>query len=211
MKRQILFWSGILGVILFTLTTVIGGILNPNYHFISQFISELYAVDAPNADLLRFYGYLPSGVFFILFAVFLHAVLPKSAGTTLGCILFGFGYGFGTIVCSIFNCDVGCNPFFVNPSLSQFIHNAMGMLTYLLTPIGLLCIGISVRKKLFYSNFSIVIAVLSFLFVLVLNVAIQTPYKGIIQRVIEGSFLIWIAYSAFYLSKNLINKSEIKI
>ena len=209
MKRKILFWSGILGVAFFTLTTIIGGILNPNYKFISQFISELYAVNAPNADLLRFYGYIPSGVFFILFAVFLNAVLPKSTGSTLGCIFFGFGYGLGTIICSIFNCDVGCNPLFVNPSLSQFIHNTMGMLTYLLVPIGLLCIGMSNRTKLFFSNFSIAIALLSFLFVLLLNVAIQTPYKGIIQRVIEGSFLLWIVFCAFHLSKNLINKSEI--
>ncbi len=202
MSQKALLWSGILGVFFFTLTTLIGQFLNPNYNFISQFISELYAVDAPNADILRFYGYLPSGLFFILFAFLINTVLPKSACKTFGCILFGFGYGFGTLICSIFNCDVGCNPNFVNPSLSQFIHNTMGMLTYLFVPIALFCIGISNRSKLLFSNYSIAIAIFSFIFVLLFNTAIQSPFKGIIQRIIEVSFLIWIVFSAVNLSKN---------
>lgn len=215
MNKKALFWFGILGVLLFTFTTIIGGILNRNYSFISQFISELYAVEAPNADTIRFYGYLPSGLFFILFSFFLNTTLPKSAVKTLGCILFGFGYGFGTIICSIFNCDVDCNPNFINPSLSQFIHNTMGMLTYLFVPIAIFCIGIYLRKLnsfLFISNFSIVIAIVSFLFVIVLNCNIQSPYKGIIQRVIEGNILLWIIYCSFSLTnntKNLINNSKI--
>ncbi len=184
--------TGILGVFLFVATTVIGGFSHPNYSHISQFISELYAVDAPNADVLRFYGYIPSGVCILLFSFFLHAVLPKSKGTTIGCILFGFFYGFGTILCSIFTCDAGCNPKLIDPSLSQFIHNGIGLLTYLFVPIALLCIGISNRSKLFFSNYTIATAVFSFLLVFVLDV--QSPLKGLIQRLIEGSFLLWMVY-----------------
>lgn len=212
MLKKLLFWSGILSVLLFTSTTIIGQVGYPNYNFVSQFISELYAVDAPNADALRFYGYLPSGVFFILFSVFLNAVLPKSSSKTLGCILFGLGYGFGTVICSIFNCDAGCNPNFVNPSLSQFIHNGMGMITYLIVPIGILSLGFSLRKNkahVFASNVSLLIAIVSFLFVLVLNVNLHSPYKGLIQRIIEGSILFWVVFCAFSLSKNRSKTSEL--
>lgn len=191
--------TGILGVVLFIVTTIIGGFLHPNYSHISQFISELYAVDAPSANVLRFYGYIPSGIFIVLFAFFLNAILPKSLGKTIGCILFGFFYGFGTILCSIFTCDAGCNPKLIDPSLSQLIHNGIGLLTYLFVPIALLCIGISNRTKLFFSNYTIVTATFSFVLVFVLDV--HSPLKGLIQRLIEGSFLLWILYCSVNASK----------
>lgn len=191
--------TGILGIILFVGTTIIAGFSHPNYSHIAQFISELYAVDAPNADALRFYGYIPSGICFVLFAFYLNSVLPKSAGTTIGCILFGFFYGFGTIICSFFNCDAGCNPKLIDPSLSQLIHNGMGMMTYLLVPIALLCIGVSNRSKLFFSNYTIATAVFSFLLVMLID--IQSPLIGLIQRLIEGSFLLWILYCSVNASK----------
>lgn len=186
MKTKALFWSGFCGCLLFTATTVIGSVLHPGYDSVSQFISELYASGAPYADALRFYGYLPSGVLFMVFAFLLHSVLPKSAGTTLGCLLFGFGYGFGTVICSIFNCDAGCNPEFVNPSLSQFIHNLMGMLTYLLVPIGIFGIGIGLgrqKNKPFLMHLSIAAAIVGFPFMLLLNVSLQSDYKGLVQQI----------------------------
>jgi hypothetical protein len=191
--------TGLLGVFLFVSTTITGGFSYPNYSHISQFISELYAVDAPNADVLRFYGYIPSGICIVVFSFFSHAILPKSTGNTVGCVLFGFFYGFGTILCSIFNCDTGCNPKLIDPSLSQLIHNGMGMLTYLFVPIALLCIGISNRSKLFFSNYTIATAVFSFLLVIMID--IQSPLKGLIQRLIEGSFLLWILYCSLDVSK----------
>jgi Protein of unknown function (DUF998) len=190
---------GILGVFLFVATTLIGGFSYPHYNHVAQFISELYAVDAPNADALRFYGYIPSGICIVLFAFFLNAILPKSLGKTIGCVLFGFFYGFGTILCSLFTCDAGCNPKLIDPSLSQLIHNGIGLLTYLFVPIALLCIGISNRSKLFFSNYTITTAVFSFTVILILDV--QSPLKGLIQRLIEGSFLLWMLYCSMNASK----------
>ncbi len=194
-----MIFTGILGVLLFVGTTFFGGFSHPSYSHIAQFISELYAVDAPNADALRFYGYIPSGVCILLFSFFLNAILPKSIGSTIGCILFGFFYGFGTILCSIFTCDAGCNPELIDPSLSQLIHNGIGLLTYLFVPIALLCLGISNRSKLFFSNYTIATAVFSFVLVFVLDV--QSPLKGLIQRLIEGSFLLWMLYCSMNTSK----------
>ena len=199
MEKKGVAITGVMGVLLFVLTSVLGRLLNPNYNHISQFISELYAVDAPNADTLRFYGYLPSGICFVLFSFFLRWILPKSLGNTIGSLLFGFFYGFGTIICSIFNCDAGCNPNLIDPSVSQLIHNAIGLLTYLCVPIALLFIGINNRSKLFFSNYTIATAVISFLLALLLDV--HSPFKGIIQRVIEGSFLLWILYCSIYVFK----------
>jgi hypothetical membrane protein len=123
MQKTYLFWTGILSVLLFVITTIIAGFFNPNYSHLSQFISELYAVDAPNADVVRYFGYLPSGILIIIFSFLAQKMTPKSSSKLIGFLGIMVGYGFGTIICAIYNCDVGCNPKFIDPSLSQIIHN----------------------------------------------------------------------------------------
>ena len=210
MKQKLSYWTGIISVLLFVFTTIIAGFNYSNYNSISQFISELYAVNAPNADIIRYYFYLPSGILFLLFAFFSNASLPKSKLKTTGLILIGFGYGFGTILCSIFNCDMECNPKFINPSISQIIHNLMGMITYFIVPIGILLIAIASKKwdkATIFTGFSYSIAFLSFIFVILLNANITSPLKGLFQRIIEASILIWIVVCSIYINKNLINNS----
>lgn len=209
MVKSKAFWTGIVGVFLFVLTTIIGGFLHPNYSHTSQFISELYAVDAPNADSLRYIGYIPSGIFFFLFSIFAIVETPKSIQRAVGFLGIGFGYGLGTVVCGFFTCDAGCNPEFMNPSLSQLIHNLMGFVTYCIVPVSILLIAMASRKwknSTSFSNISFVLSIISFCFVVLLNTNLHSPYKGLIQRVIEGSILIWIALCSFYFIKNKESK-----
>jgi len=203
MVKQYVFWTGILGVFLFVFTTVIAGLYYPTYNHFSQFISELYAVDAPNADLIRFFGFLPSGILFIIFAVLVNKMTPKSRFKSMGLLGIIVGYGLVTIICAIYNCDAGCNPKFINPSFSQIIHNLMGMITYLIVPFSILLIAIASTKwknSLQFSLVSFLISAISFAFVVVLNLNLDSPCKGLIQRIIEGSILFWIAYGSFYFS-----------
>ncbi|MFC4817059.1 MULTISPECIES: DUF998 domain-containing protein [unclassified Flavobacterium] len=202
------FLTGISGVLLFALTTIIAGIVHPNYNPMAQFISELYAVDAPNADFIRFYWYIPSGVLLFLFGLFAIQEAPKSALATLGFLGVGLGYGLGTVFCGFFNCDAGCNPDLVNPSFSQILHNFMGFLTYLIVPFSILFVAIASQKwrnATSFSLWSFLFAAVSFVFFLLLNVNLQSPYKGVIQRIIEGSILLWIIFCAIYLFKNKHN------
>ncbi len=198
------FIVGISGVGLFIITTIIGAFLHPNYDHGSQFISELYAVEAPNADLLRYLGYIPSGVLFLLFSIFAIKATPKSSITTIGFAGIGLGYGLGTIICGYFICDLGCNPEFINPSLSQIIHNISGLLTYCIVPVSIFLLAIQSRKwkdAFAFSNWSYTLSFTSFIFVFILNTNITSPYKGIIQRVIEICILLWIILCALYLDK----------
>lgn len=214
MKNSLTSNFGILGVLFFIITTIIAGFLYPNYSHISQFISESYAVDATHNYPIRFLGFIPSGFFIMLFCYFASKSFPKSGLKTLGFIGIGIGYGLGTIICSIFNCDAGCNPDFINPSFSQVIHNLTGMLTYLIVPISISFIGIASRKWQNISplsNVSLFIAVFSFVFVVIFNLNLDSDYKGLLQRIIEGSILFWVFYTAIaskkYYQQNLIRNS----
>lgn len=112
---------------------------------------------------------------------------------------FGIFYGLGTIIVSFYPCDAGCNKEFINPSISQIIHNLMGALTYLVVPVALLLIGFIATRWKQYKNFtisSIICGVIALLFSFLLSADLKGDFIGLFHRIIEGSILIWIVITA---------------
>ncbi len=202
MNKFFAFWCGLLGVSLFVFTTLLGGYLDPHYRHTSQFISELYAKGAPHADSLRYVGYIPSGVLLALFSIFALRTLPKSKQTNFGFITIGLFYGVGTVVCSLFTCDEGCNRELINPSSSQLIHNFTGLLTYVFVPIGLISIGSGAQcweGGSFLSKAGLACGVVCILFFGLFIMNPTSLYVGIFQRMIEGSILLWIVLCSYFI------------
>ena len=84
----------------------------------------------------------------------------------------------------------------------------MGSLTYLFVPICLIAIGIKTRKWNNYNRFSNLSLVTGFLALLFVGILFAQPdgnLKGLNQRVIEGSILLWILYASIKALKS--NKS----
>lgn len=195
---------GIIGCLLFTITTIIGGYLFPNYSHISNLISESYAVDATYNHQLRYFGYIPSAIFTGIFLIYFNYKTPKSSLKTLGCFSILISYSLGTIICAFFNCDAGCNPNFINPSISQIIHNLTGFLTYLVMPFAMLLIGFEFKKFSdadFYKK-CLFLFLISFSFFFILLSHPKSHYIGLVQRIIETSFILW-----FVFARNALKKS----
>ncbi|MFT6873247.1 MAG: hypothetical protein ACJAVN_002265, partial [Roseivirga sp.] len=57
MNNKITFLIGIVGVILFVVSSILGGFLIENYNELSQYISESYAIDTEYGKILRIFGY----------------------------------------------------------------------------------------------------------------------------------------------------------
>lgn len=179
------------GSLIFFLTTLVGGLLFPEYSHIHQYISESYAADAEFGFQLRWLGFIPSGILFCLFFIFNYRYLNQTIYSKLGTLGFFVLYGIGTILCGIFYCDAGCLP--EEPSNSQIIHNLLGGLLYLCLPLLYLLIykGLGTQnqtlKRLTFFNFisGIILIILFFKF-------FDSDFKGLLQRVIEGMLLIWI-------------------
>lgn len=195
---------GIIGCIIFIVTTIIGGYLYPNYSHISNLISEAYAVDATYNYQLRYFGYVPSAIFTGIFMIYFNANTPKSSLKTFACFSILISYSVATIICAIFNCDAGCNPEFINPSLSQIIHNLSGFITYVVMPFAMLLIGLEFKKfgDLDFYKKCLVLFVISFVFFCVLMNNHKSDYIGLIQRVIETTFILW-----FIFARNALKKS----
>ncbi len=196
-------WFGILGVSLFTVATILGGLQIASYSHISQLISESYAIGTPYGIQLRYLFFFPSGLFIALFTYYAAKALPKSTLSNVGFAGMGVFYGFATIVVSIFPCDQGCNQNLIEPSLSQFIHNLAGLLTYTIVPFCLLILGIQARKWTngkWVSYSGIAFALISIFFVGTLSSNTHSNFIGLYQRIIEGSILSWILICSFYFS-----------
>ena len=195
MSNKLTFFVGVLGVSLFIVVAIVGGFLIEDYSVTSQYISETYAIDTEYGMVLRTYGYIPSGILLTLFTFVAYKKFPQSRLTKIGFYGLAVFYGMATILVGFFPCDSGCNKQFIDPSISQVIHNLTGFLTYIFVPVSLILIGIGLQKFPMYKRLSIqgiAYGILSALFVYLLFSDANSEYIGLYQRVVESVFVIWI-------------------
>lgn len=202
MKNQITCWLGLIGAILFIVTSMIGGLQFEGYSFVSQYISESYANGVSNtANLKR--GFILSGVLLASFGFMAPFVFNGSKSITVNFFLFAIFYGLLTIVTSLYPCDFGC-PSGAEVSASQMIHNFSGFLTYVITPLCLIGLGLSFNKQSNVAKLkkvSLACGSLALIFVLLLFKNPEGAFLGLFQRIIEGSILIWVMYTAITIKK----------
>lgn len=184
---------------------LIGGLLIDDYSVSRQFISETFAVDTAYGLWIRILGYIPSGILFTVFCFGGVKFFPASRIIRIGFYGVGIFYGIGTIVVSVFPCDSGCNPEFINPSTSQIIHNLSALLIYTFTPLSIIITGIGLHKFPTYRSFSfisITVGILSAVFVFIFTSNLTSAYVGLYQRMIELLILAWFVVCAFKIRES---------
>jgi predicted permease len=141
-----------------------------------------------------------------IFCYRLSKIFPPSKLTKIGFYTLGIFYGIATIVVGIFPCDSGCNPEFIDPSISQVIHNIVGALTYVFVPLSILLIGIGLKQDPIYNRLStqgIIYGLTSMMFVFVLFSDATSELKGLYQRIIEIVFIFWFVSCAIAVKNKL--------
>ncbi|NER11879.1 DUF998 domain-containing protein [Leptobacterium flavescens] len=209
-NRSFLQYSGILGVLLFIAATYIGG-MQAGYHQNSQYISESYAKGMEYGPLLRYLGFIPSGLLIAFF--YLRSGLRKSSSSLnssvrYGLIGVGVFYGLFTALAGVFICDEDCARYADTQSVSQLIHNFLGGITYLLTPFSILLTGIGLLKEksnIPFARYTVVSGLLSIALVVFFFLNLDSPMTGIYQRLAEASFLMWIVLCSVGFRKILIS------
>ncbi len=185
--------------VVMALLVAVGGALTPGYSHTSQFISELGARGAPQEWGVRLAGFLPAGLLLLAFCWFAGAALPRSIGTTLG--LAGLAlYAAGYLVAAAFPCDPGCRPEF--PSTSQLVHNAGGLLGYLLAPAFLLALSRAAHAWPGAGRVAMAgYAASGLALVGLLTLSPESPAAGLSQRLLEFAVLGWVAYCGRYVAR----------
>lgn len=206
MSKNFTAFIGILGLSLFVVSSIVGGMLIENYSSTSQFISETYAIDTEYGKILRTFGIIPSGILITVFCFLASKYFQPSKLTKIGFYSLGIFYGFATVIVGFFPCDSGCNKEFIDPSISQIIHNLAGFLTYVFAPISIILIGIGLKRLDNYGSLSIqaiTSGIISMLFVYILFSGSNPEYIGLYQRIIETVFVIWIFTCAIKIKNSI--------
>ena len=182
-------------IVLFVLTYFImligGGLLKPGFSHVRQYISELNAITTPHAALIGWVGFIPFGISGLILMVYAAKYIPLSGFGKVGYWLL-IAEPIAYIGSAFAPFDVGCPA---EGSLSQFIHNALGAVTYLMTTIGLIIISLSPSLAMKWRAFWFAIAIIWFgLFSLMIDPSFG-EWRGIIQRLAE-----WIVYGAIIIT-----------
>lgn len=194
---NVAFGSAALAAACIALLSMIGAWATPGYSHVSQFISELGASGALHEMPIRFAGFLPAGLCLLLYCIAAYRSLPPTRSTSAGLVGIAI-YAIGYVVAAFAPCDLGCRP--PRPSLSQEIHNAIGLLGYVAAPCFLFTLAGNARAwpragllvVWGYTAAGVALAGL-------LTLAPESPFVGASQRAIEAAVLSWLLASGLYM------------
>ena len=174
------------------------GFLSSDYDSISNYLSELGAVGAEYSRVVNYFGFLPTAFSVLFITLLLQSNFSNTRLSRAGFLLVGIGYFIGYFGAFIFPCDFGCPS---EGSFSQNMHMILGLISYLIAPVGLILLGIGLRKEpMIIHSLASFVATFIFLlgFFMMLNPS-QIDLLGFWQRLIDYTvFLLLI-----FLSLNL--------
>ena len=179
------------------------GFLRSDYNLINHFISELGAAGAEYSIIINYFGFLPIALSALTITLLLQSKFPNNRLSRAGLLLVGSGVFIGYFGAFIFPCDFGCPA---EGSFSQNMHNNLGLIYYLIIPVGLFVLGIGLRTEAMIINASISFSATSIFllgFFMMLNPS-QTDLLGLWQRLADYTvvgFLIFMSLSAKGQSK----------
>jgi Protein of unknown function (DUF998) len=196
-KLKILSLCGISAPILYVLALAIGNILDPSYSQIGKTVSELIELGAPNRDLLNAI-FIIYNVLLIPFALGLYFSLRKSSATILVVIALIINAFLGVIWTLFFPLDISGK----STSLTGTLHLVVGALVVPLIFAIELGFWRSARKDAKwqkFGKFSLVIFAITFIFGLMTVAFVNSDYRGLLERITTGSFLVWVEVLALKL------------
>ena len=187
----ILFLSSII------LTELIG-FLRSDYNLINHFISELGAAGAEYSRIINYFGFVPTAFSALIIVLLLQSKFSNTRLSRAGHLLVGSGVFIGYFGAFIFPCDYGCPA---EGSFSQNMHNNLGLIYYLIIPVGLFVLGIGLRKEPMIINSSISFgAAFVFLlgFFMMLNPS-QIDLLGFWQRLADYTVFVFLIFMSLFV------------
>ena len=186
-----LFISGII------LTELIS-FLRSDYNLINHFISELGAAGAEYSRIINYFGFVPTAFSALIITLLLQSKFSNTRLSRTGFLLVGIGIFIGYFGAFIFPCDYGCPA---EGSFSQTMHSYLGLISYLIIPVGLFVLGIGLKKESMIIN-SLTSFAATFVFLLgffmMLNPS-QIDLLGLWQRLADYTVFIFLIFMSLFV------------
>ena len=174
------------------------GFLRSDYNLINHFISELGAAGAEYSRIINYLGFVPTAFSALIIALLLQSKFSNTRLSRVGFLLVGSGVFIGYFGAFIFPCDYGCPA---EGSFSQNMHNNLGLIYYLIIPVGLFVLGIGLRKEPMIINSSTSFgATFVFLlgFFMMLNPS-QIDLLGLWQRLADYTVFVFLIFMSLFV------------
>lgn len=118
--------------------------MQSDYSSVGHYLSELGAVGAPYAEITNLFGFLPVAITSVILLLFIATRRLSDRGGQIGAVLLMFGLSAGYGIAVGFPCDLGCP---IEGSARQAVHNLAGLVQYPMGAIGLVLMGVSLRRN----------------------------------------------------------------
>lgn len=169
------------------------GSLRPQYNHLTQYISELGERGSSTEFIMRYTGFVPTGLMHMAFAAFLYVAFKESRLAQAASLLLAVN-GLARIGAGIFPCEAGC----AEPRLllSQKLHSlssGVGFFALIGSAIlwGILCRRYERLRGLGW--YSIVSGILGFLFLLLMLWSADARMgTGLYERFSTGVLSLWV-------------------
>lgn len=184
---------GVMAPVLWASAIIFCGSLRPQYNHLSQYISELGERGSSTEFIMRYAGFVPTGLMHMAFSAFLYVAFKEGRLAQAASLLLAAN-GLARIGAGIFPCELGC----AEPRLllSQKLHSlssGVGFLALIGSSIlwGILCRRYESLRSLGW--YSIGSGILGFLFLLLmLRSADSRMGTGLYERLSTGVLSLWV-------------------
>lgn len=192
--------GGFLAPLLWAAAIIFCASLRPEYSHSAQYISELGERSSSTEFLMRYGGFVPTGLLHVAFAASLYATFKGSRLASFAAALLALN-GLGRVIAGMFPCEVGC----AGPRvlLSQKLHSigaSIGFLALIGAAIlwGVFCKLGRVRRGL--SGYSIASGMFGLIFlVLMMWSAEEREWRGLYERLSSGVLSMWVLVMAVWI------------
>jgi len=194
---------GVLAPVLWLAVIIIAGELRPGFDHVGQYISELGERGSSTGVLMRYGGFVATGLLHVSFAAAFYAMVARITGrsrlTLLVAILIVVN-GLGRIGAGIFACEPGCAAPEV---LGQRLHGLSATIAFLAIAAAALLGAILFRcdRRLQpLSTYSLITGVAGLLFLALMSASEATHvYTGLYERLASGVLTLWVLVTALRL------------
>jgi len=184
---------GVLSPVLWAASIVTGGMMRPEFSHVTQYISELGERGSPTELAMRYGGFVPTGLMYMVFAACLIVMFRESRPGMIAAALVGMN-GLARIGAGVFPCDVGCGGLAV--SQSQRMHSLFASIGFMAIIVAAILWSVVLRRQPRLRALAALSAgsgVLGLVFLmLMLGNAEPGTARGFFERLSSGTLSFWV-------------------
>jgi hypothetical membrane protein len=184
---------GILAPLLWASAIIICGALRPGYSHYAQYISELGERGSATEFIMRYSGFVPTGLMHVAFAAFLYAAFKGRWLAVIAAILLAIN-GLARIGAGVFACEPGCEG--PKQMLSQQLHSLSAGIGFFAFIGATVLWGVVLRqyrslRSLSPYSFGSGVLGLLFLLLMVWSAELRAG-TGLYERLSSGVLSLWV-------------------